>query len=179
MKKEIQSIKILAETGALFFIGYDSTLKDTGGVRFVYDQKNDAELIRSLFATIDRKMHELFYDGIIAKIDVPLGDPSDCKETLKKLEKSHVLVDLLKTSMDNKNTLNINFVGKKVDIVSKENESNFVYGKPSEGGITLMGEVVSFVDAMRVSKNKQIHSKTISEISKHIDKISSKKNPVA
>lgn len=169
VKKEIISITISGDTGALFFDGDDNTLRDTGGIKFIYDPKNDAELLRTLCFTVNRKMHELFYDGILAKIDIPLGDIDIDSSDYKRLEKSHELVDVLSPGKSNR--LDIRIEGKKSYISTNEDGSNFFYANCIDNPQTLMGRLIKFTNSMNVSKKRSRQSNKIKKLINQIESI--------
>ena len=96
--KELSKIIIDAENGTLRFEDANNSLKDFGAVKFIYDQKNDAEICEAFVEACYSMADELKYEGIeldINKNKKSFGIFDTSAVELETLRKSDGLVNFL------------------------------------------------------------------------------------
>lgn len=99
--KEISKIIIDAENGTLRFDDVFRSLRDCGAVKFIYDQKTDAELCIAFVQACERMIGELHYDGIYPVLKQSVGDIYMDSKGYEQLKDKTALVDFLKGGTKN------------------------------------------------------------------------------
>lgn len=153
MEKELRKIIVKSQEGLMTFIDESGAMRDSGSVKFIYDQKNDAELVNDFYYAFKRKQQELVYDGVHAKYTHKLGKIDKKSTEFERLKFTKGLIGLLKDERDKDNKLEIVFDGKNMYFISNENGSNMIYyDRVSDKNATIMTTLVNFTNAFNMSR---------------------------